>query len=97
MRNLPSSLVSTLLGATMLLGGLALGYLFAAPEVQAGEGWACYAADRFPNVERARSWGVARNTEAGLDQVAPHVPEGEVLVIYHRGAASEVDIVCVKH
>lgn len=51
------------------------------PEARAQSGqWTCYVVDKFPKLDKAREWEGARNYSDALNQVAPHVESGRILV-----------------
>lgn len=67
----------------------------------AGGTWACYIADKFPEVKAAREWRGAQRTEEGLNQVAANVISGTVITVTYpikAGMGSQVGapLICVK-
>ena len=56
--------------------------------------WRCYAVDRFPNVQRAMTWGGAEDTAEGMNHTAQHSPTGTV-VTFSWGPSTPV--LCVKY
>jgi hypothetical protein len=94
-----------------LLGALvAFGAVFAihlVPESQADAGsWTCYVADRFPDMDKAATWGGSIKAAEGLNKVASHTPAGEILVLelpvqkgpsfMGTGGDGAPSVVCVK-
>lgn len=66
----------------LLVAGSAALALQLVPAGHADEGgWTCYVADRFPDMQDAAAWKGSMRVAEGLNQVAAHVPKGEILVL----------------
>jgi hypothetical protein len=100
------SLRPFLLGLTIAtLVGVAIHFV---PETRAEDsGWTCYVADRFPEMDDAATWKGSMKVADGLNQVASHVPAGEILVLElpvvkgwgvmgGGGGSGAPSVVCVK-
>jgi hypothetical protein len=59
--------------------------------------WSCYAVDRFPDVDDARSWERAATIAQGLNRVATHVPKGTIVTMTPKTSpqGSYASIACV--
>lgn len=90
----------------LVLAGLAVGCGAAAVApmarsfAQAPAGaWDCFAVERFPDVEKARSQEFAVSTREGLNRVARQVPTGTMLSVtpYTHPNGSMASVACVKN
>lgn len=80
--------------ATLL--GLLLGLSIDASAEPAGA-WSCYVADRFPDVDAARTWKGAVKVEEGMNKVASNAPAGTVMTVpLPSGNNSGAPVVCIK-
>jgi len=91
----------------LVAGSLALA-VHLVPEGQADDGtWACYVADRFPDMDEAAEWKGSIRVAQGLNKVASHAPTGQILVlelpvtrgwgvIGGGGGQGAPSVVCVK-
>jgi hypothetical protein len=93
----------------LLIAGCAALAFQTVPESRAEHqgGWTCYVADRFPDMEDAAKWKGSIKVAEGLNQVAAHVPSGQILVLElpvtkgwgmmgGGGGAGAPSVVCVK-